>query len=652
MCGIAGTLAFDSGGSRVSADELTRMRDTMQHRGPDGSGLWINESATVGLAHRRLSIIDLSAAAAQPMRNADGTLWITYNGEIYNHADIRRELKALGRTRWRTDHSDTEVILQAFEQWGIDCVRKLRGMFAFAIWDERRGALWLVRDRIGIKPLYYSIHHGRLSFASEIKALLADPRQHRAVNEEALFHYLSFLAAPAPYTMFDGILKVEAGTWMRVRRDGDVTRQRYWDVWDHTTPLTGVSEAEIAERLIAELRTAVRIHKESDVPVGIALSGGIDSSVNTALFSEGERDAVNTFTVGYDNDYPSAENELEEARAAARLFNTTHHEQRLSVNDLRGFLPELVFLQDEPIGDPVCVPVYYLAKQVRENDVIVCQFGEGADELFCGYHTWDLRMRLQDMDALPVPRFAKRAGLSLLSLTGHRREFHYEYLRRGSLGQPIFWSGAESFTDQMKRSLLSPRLRAKFAGLTSWDAIAGTRQRFLDKAWEQTSLNWMTYADLNLRLPELLLMRVDKMGMGSSVEGRVPFLDHKFVELAMSIPTAVKIRNRELKYILKKAVRGVIPDGIIDRPKKGFAVPVHEWLSQQLGREAREEVRNFCEESDLLHWPTVEPVMRDPKWRAPSWILLNLALWWKHSIAGVVDLSVARTARPRRALVG
>lgn len=633
MCGIVGAIVTDASAFRITPEYIGRLSDCIPHRGPDGSGVWINPSQTVGLGHRRLSIIDLSAAAGQPMTNEDGSLRLVFNGEIYNHREIRRELEQLGGHTWKTDHSDSEVLVHGFEQWGIAVLQKLRGMFAFALWDEKRQELWLVRDRIGIKPLYYSQHHGRLTFASEIKSLLADPEQRRAVNEEALFHYLSFLASPAPYSLFDGVMKVEAGTYLRVRRSGQVDKVRYWELWEHTKPLIGVSEDDIAQMILEELRTAVRIHKESDVPVGIALSGGIDSSTNTALFSANPSErGVNTFTVGYDADYPSAENELEEARMAARLFGTTHHEQRLTVDDLRNFLPRLVHLQDEPLGDPVCVPVYFLSKQVRDNGVIVCQFGEGADELFCGYSTWDLRIRLQEADDLPVPRFAKKLGLAALAAAGKRNDFQYEYLRRGSRGEPIFWSGAESFTHEMKRSLLSPRLRQKFDTLTSFEAIRKTRERYLEKAWEQTPLHWMTYADLNLRLPELLLMRVDKMGMGASIEGRVPFLDHKFVELAMSIPTDVKYRHGQLKRIMKKAVRGVIPDEIIDRPKKGFSVPVHEWLAEALGAEAKREVRDFCERSDLLDWPAAERAMSDPKWRAPSWILLNLALWWKHSI--------------------
>src|SRR5712692_8914105 len=358
MCGIVGVLSFTSD-YRITEPYLVQLRDPMAHRGPDGAGTWVAADARVGLGHRRLAIIDLSEAAAQPMCNEDGTLWISFNGEIYNHVEIRRELDAIGGHRWKTDHSDTEVILHAFEQWGIGCLERFRGMFAFALWDASSRELWLVRDRIGIKPLYYSAHHGRLVFASEIKALLQDPDQPREVCEEGLYHYLSFLTTPAPLTLFRGIRKVPAGTWLRVRPDGEIQERRYWDVWDHVQPLTGRSDQEIAEQLLAELRVAVRLRKVSDVPVGVFLSGGIDSSTNAALFSEGEREPIRTFSIGYDADYASYPSELPFARQVAAFVRADHHERILNLNDLIGFLPRMVQLQDEPIGDPVCVPVYF-----------------------------------------------------------------------------------------------------------------------------------------------------------------------------------------------------------------------------------------------------------------------------------------------------
>jgi asparagine synthase (glutamine-hydrolysing) len=505
-------------------------------------------------------------------------------------------------------------------------------MFAFAIWDARERQLFLARDRIGIKPLYYTLFQGRFIFASEIKALLADPSIPRAVDEEAFYHYLSFLTSPAPQTMFDGIRKLPGGVWLRVGEGGQIHEQRYWDVWDHTVPLRGLSESELAERILAELRTSVRLRKVSDVPVGVFLSGGIDSSTNAALFSEGESSPIRTFTIGYQGEYQSYQNELHYARQMANLVQAEYHERLLTQDDLLGFLPQMVRLQDEPIADPVCVPVYYVSKLARDNGVIVCQVGEGADELFWGYPDWKTILRLQQYNDMPVPRLLKRWGLAGLRWLGKEQTRRYERLRRGVAGQPVFWGGAEAFTEAQKRDLLSPRLRRKFADLTSWEAIAPIYRRFVEKAWEPSPLHWMTYLDLNFRLPELLLMRVDKMSMGVSLEGRVPFLDHQFVELVMGIPQMVKARNGVLKYILKKAVRGLIPDELIDRPKQGFSVPVYEWFFDRLGQQARRDLGHLCDQTDFLDRVAVERLL--DQGRGPQvWYLLNFALWWKEYMA-------------------
>jgi len=629
MCGIAGIYSFN--GKPVDKYLLIRMRDTMLHRGPDGAGTWVSEDRKVGLGHRRLSIIDLSEAAAQPMCNEDATLWISFNGEIYNHAEIKSELQNIGNHKWKTDHSDTEVILHAFEQWGTHCLEKFRGMFAIALWDEKRRELWLIRDRIGVKPLYYSILNGRINFASEIKALLEDPEQKRAVDEEAFYHYLSFLTTPAPQTLFEGIKKLPAGTWLNIKENGQIRKNRYWDVWDHTEPMIDIPEDEIAAQVLHELRTAVKLRKVSDVPVGVFLSGGIDSSTNAALFSEGEERPIKTFTIGYEGEYPSYPNELQYARQMATHVGAEYHERILTQNDLLDFLPRMVHLQDEPIADPVCVPVYYVSKLARDNGVIVCQVGEGADELFCGYSTWKRALQLQYYDDLSVPRLFKKIGLIGIKSLGREDTVYYEWLRRGAAGQPIFWGGAEAFTDVQKKKLLSDRLRRKFTDLTSWEILKPIRQRFEEKAWEKSHLHWMTYVDLNMRLPELLLMRIDKMSMGVSLEGRVPFLDHKFVELAMSIPESVKTKNGTLKYILKKAVRGLIPDELVDRKKQGFGVPVYEWSLGQLGKKTQEEIQDFCDQSDLLD-RSEALFLIDRGRSSEAWYLLNFILWWKEFV--------------------
>jgi asparagine synthase (glutamine-hydrolysing) len=639
MCGICGARVFDNNDFCITQPYLKKMTDIIAHRGPDSDGHWVSDDGKAGLAFRRLAIIDLSSKANQPMTNEDGSIWLVFNGEIYNHADVRAELEKSGRHTWKTDHSDTEMIVHAFEEWGIDCLHKFRGMFAMAIYDTRTCELWLVRDRLGIKPLYYSQHHGRITFASEIKALLQDPEQKRAVNEEAFYHYLSFLTTPAPQTLFDGIKKLPLGSYLHVYPNGRSEEVRWWDVWDYTKPLTGVSEDDIAHMLLDELRTSVKLRKIADVPAGVFLSGGIDSSTNAALFSEGETKPIKTFSIGYDADYASYPSELPYARRMAQTVGAEHHEKLLNADDLIDFLPKMVWLQDEPIADPVCVPVYYVSKMARENGVIVAQVGEGSDELFCGYDSWKRMVNLQRWDDLPVPDSLKHLGLRALETIGHEHRAYYEWLRRGANGQPVFWGGAEAFYESHKKRLLSPRLRNQFKGYSSWEALRPIYDRFQQKAWEKSALHWMTYLDLNLRLAELLLMRVDKMSMGVSLEGRVPFLDYKFVELALSIPTDIKTKNGELKHILKKAVRGLIPDELIDRKKQGFGVPVYEWFFGRLGQQARQTLSEFCDQTDFLDKTEVLKVL-DGGNVHQAWYLLNFALWWKSYIGdGTTDIS-------------
>lgn len=623
MCGICGILNLNDGNETLE-ELLISMRDSMIHRGPDDAGLYTSTNGKIGLGHRRLSIIDLSPRAKQPMSNEDGTIWIVFNGEIYNYKSLRIGLKQKGHI-FKSD-SDTEVIIHLYEEKSIDCVHDLEGMFAFALWDEKEEKLFLVRDRIGIKPLYYTQINNKFLFASEIKALLADPEVPRRVNEEAFYHYLSFLTTPAPDTLFEGIKKLAGGCWLQMDTDGKRKEERYWDVLDHTSPLVGISEEEISKKIISELRRAVQYRKVGDVPVGVFLSGGIDSSTNAALFSEGQNERVKTFSIGYQGEYKSYSNEFQYARQMAGIVDAEHHERALSLDDLLDFIPDMVHYQDEPIADPVCVPVYYVSKLARDNGVIVCQVGEGSDELFWGYPGWKRALNLMKLDMF-APKIFKKLCLTVLKIMGKDKTIYYEWLRRGTCGEPIFWGGAGAFTEEEKKYILSPRLREKFKDYSSYEAIRPIRERFEAKAWEKTPLNWMTYLDLNLRLPELLLMRVDKMSMATSLEARVPFLDHKFVELAMSIPEKIKTKNGTLKYILKKAVRGLIPDELIDRKKQGFGVPIYEWFFDRLGEKAREELMDFCDRSDFLDKPAVMDLIdrKSPK----VWYLLNFALWWR-----------------------
>jgi asparagine synthase (glutamine-hydrolysing) len=630
MCGIAGIFSF--AGPGVEERDLRAMCNRLAHRGPDGAGAWLSADRRVGLGHRRLSIIDLSSAAAQPMPNEDGSVQLVFNGEIFNHAEIRRELQAIGGYRWRTDHSDTEVIVHAYQAWGTDCLQRFRGDFAFALWDGRQQRLWLARDRVGVKPLYYVFLPGAIAFASEIKALFALAGVPRRLNEEAVNNYLSFLTSPAPQTLFAGIEKLPAASHLTVDSSGRRTSRIYWDPFAAATPLLRAGEQEIAARVLEELRTSVSYRKESDVPVGVFLSGGIDSSANAVLFGE-NGDAVKTFSIGYDAQYESYVDELPYAAATAQRIGAEHHVRRLRARDVTDFIERMVWQQDEPIGDVVCVPLYYVAKLARDAGVIVCQVGEGSDELFCGYPFWRQHLRIAQWDRLPCPRVLKRAGLGALRLAGRSQGYPYEILRRSAHGEPTFWGGAEGLTEAEKVRVLSAEFRGKFSGHSPAEALWPIRKRFEASAWEPSQLNWMTYLDLNLRLPELLLARVDKMTMATSVEGRVPYLDHKLIELAMSIPTAVKAGDLELKRVLKRAVRGVLPAEVIERRKQGFGLPMREWLAGELGAQIEQRVRKFAESSAILDVAAATAFMREANW-AKSWLLYNLAVWHERFITG------------------
>ena len=476
MCGIAGTLSFDPANFRVTDDLVTRMRDSIAHRGPDGAATWIADDGRIGLGFRRLAIIDLSETAMQPMPNEDGSIRIVFNGEIYNHAEIRPELERLGHV-FRTDHSDTEVLVHGFEEWGIDVVHRLRGMFAFALWDERARELWLVRDRIGIKPLYWSLHHGRVSFASEIKALLQDPQQERAVDEEALYHYLSFLTTPAPQTLFRGIRKLAGGTWLRVSderrrpaRSATGTRgtRSTRSTASPKTRSPSASSTSCARRCSCARSATFRSASSSPA--------ASTRRTNAALFSEGESRPIKTFSIGYEGEYSTYTNEFDYARKMAELVGAEHHERQLTQDDLIDFLPR----DGAPAGRadrrpglrPGLLRVEARARQRRRRRAGRRRRGRAV----LGLSRRGRRCSgCSATTTIPSRAPLKRAGVALATAAGQGQRREIEFLRRGSLGQPVFWSGAEAFTEAQKQSLLSPRLRRELAGLTSWDAIEPIR---------------------------------------------------------------------------------------------------------------------------------------------------------------------------------
>jgi asparagine synthase (glutamine-hydrolysing) len=392
MCGICGIWEYGAGESRLELSLVERMRDTMTHRGPDDSGAKLMDQARLGLGFRRLSIIDLSPAGNQPMHGCSDRVWLVFNGEIYNHKLLRAGLEERGHV-YRS-LTDTETILHLYEERGLDFVNDIEGDFAIALWDAERAQLVLVRDRVGVKPLYYYQKNGRLIFASEIKAILKHPQVAAEIDEESLYHYLTFLTTPAPQTLFRDIQKLPAGHMLLVKRDGTTELKQYWDpLPDTVTPKR--SEDEHQTEILRLLRDSIRKRMMSDVPFGVFLSGGVDSSANVALMSELMSQPVRTYTVGFEDN--NELNELDSARSVAKRFATDHHEVVIGQKDMRKFLPDLIFHQDEPLADPVCVPLYYVSKLARETGTIVVQVGEGADEIFAGYDWFRKYVRINEL---------------------------------------------------------------------------------------------------------------------------------------------------------------------------------------------------------------------------------------------------------------
>jgi asparagine synthase (glutamine-hydrolysing) len=663
MCGIAGIVSLEKG-TPVKESVLTKMRDTMIHRGPDGAGNWISSDKRVGLAHRRLSIIDLNAVASQPMCNEDGKVWITYNGEVYNHASLRKELLKKGHT-FKTDHSDTEVLVHGYEEWGIEgLLRRIEGDYGFGIWDETKQKLFLVRDRIGVKPLYFSLQNGVFLFASEIKAIVAHPKVSRDVDPVAMYHYLSFLTTPAPFTMFKGIFKLPAGHYLEIDPEGNFKTHQYWDVTEkpHDAAILKMPEEKQEEYYISQIQTLLResVDKRmmSDVPFGVFLSGGVDSSVNVALMAELMDRPVDTFTVGF-KDYHHL-NELEYADQVAKEFKTNHHQILIDEKDMKGYLGDLVHHQDEPIADWVCIPLYFVSKLAKDSGTTVIQVGEGSDEQFCGYASYMGYLDLYKKYWTPyrkLPQILQNIGSGVIGLAANMNyswDIYADIVNRASRDRDHFWSGATVFWDRMKDKLVasgsglqttidstimgSGILPQSYLQTDTFNIIKSFGDSLKKKRPSHDILTRMIYNEFKLRLPELLLMRVDKVTMSKSLEARVPFLDHNLVEFSMNIPMSHKVKGNQAKYLLKKAVEGLIPHNIIYRKKMGFGAPMSQWLRGEFGEQVSSSIlgsgllkRGYFN-MDYIRKLTTDHLEGRKDNSLYIWTLFNLTSWYDYWI--------------------
>ena len=648
MCGLVGS--YRPEGEAAGEALVVLMRDRMAHRGPDGAGFWREGRGRVAFGHRRLSIIDLSDAAAQPMSNSSGDVVLVFNGEIYNHAELRTELQRLGVRGWRTDHSDTEVVLNAYQHWGVSFVERLNGDFAIAIYDARRAdqpVMYLLRDRAGVKPLYLTrTQRGEWLFASEIRALLAHPEITPEMDRVAFWHYLTFIVAPAPLTLLKGIFKLPAGHVVSIDHTGRAEARRYWDCVPSARDVLSerdLSYPEACEALIEQMRASIRRRMVSDVPFGVLLSGGVDSSLNVALMSELMERPVTTFTVGYDTHEEF--NEFHYARRLAQRYGTEHHETRIDSKEALAFLPKLVELQDEPIADNVCIPLYFLSRLVRQSGTTVVQVGEGADENFLGYW-WCEHYRHKYETVYAPARRGRRWGL-------FDNQEDREITSRARNGQELFWGGAVCWWGELREKLTPDRGGFQEEIKCPVDGLLPSALRLLDsnaivneylgplagKLLEPEVLQKIPYMELKLRLPEHLLMRVDKMTMAHSVEARVPFLDHEVIEFANRLPPSYKLADGIGKRILKKVAEPYVDNDLLYRRKQGFGAPMDKWFTErQFGRACldafdrspitREKLIDTGYARGLLEGQVAGKI----NWGFHVWTLMNAIFWYERWI--------------------
>lgn len=646
MCGICGKINFNS--QPVEEALLKKMTGVLSHRGPDDEGIYLSDQQSaisgqprdrpsVGLGHRRLSIIDLSPLAHQPMSNEDGTVWIVYNGEIYNFPELRADL--IGRGHTFRSKSDTETIIHLYEEYGAECLKYLRGMFAFALWDERDKSLFLARDRVGKKPLYYRHSDNTFVFASEIKAILQDENFSSKPDYTAIHHYLTYQDVPSPWTAFEGIKKLSPAHYL-VLKNGKAELKRYWQLSYlpkhnlHSLPFSkgkkGGFESALKAEIIERLKEAVRIRLISDVPLGAFLSGGIDSSATVALMSEMMNEPVKTFSIGFRE---KAFNELEYARTIARMFKTDHTEFIVEP-DATEILPRLIWHYNEPFADSSAVPSYYVSKLAREHVKVVLN-GDGGDENFAGYGRYaanNFSLKMQKF----FPSSVAKAVLPAVMLLPHGKDpdnffwklkrFLQEYVYPQEMRNAHWLS---HFTTEMKAWLYTDDFLKKVSGADSFDLLmekyASTdADNFLDKT---------LYADVAMYLPDDLLVKMDVASMANSLEARSPFLDHEFMEFAARIPAELKLKGKNTKYILKEALRGILPDEVLFREKMGFAVPIGRWFRNELkdmaydtllsekamqrGYFKKEAVKKILDEHVSGRW----------NWHNHIWNLLMLELW-------------------------
>ncbi len=569
MCGICGVIHRKKDHPVQFAD-VKKMCDVIKHRGPDDEGQYVHEN--VGLGMRRLSIIDLSTGH-QPIFNEDRSMAIVFNGEIYNHKDIRKELEPKGHIF--STHTDTEAILHAYEEWGVECVTKLNGMFGFAIWDGRKDRLFVARDRVGIKPMYYYVDENQFVFGSELKSLVQLDSVPREIEPKALDTFLTFEYIPSPYSIFKNIFKLPPGHWM-LYENGETKIRQYWQL---TYQRSNASTTELERRLEELLEDAVNIRLMSDVPLGAFLSGGLDSSSIVAMMTRHQKDPVKSFSIGFDE---ATYNELPYARAIAEKFKTEHFEEIITP-DAASLTEKILWMLDEPFGDFSVFPTYLVSEMARKNVTVVLS-GDGGDELLAGYDTYIAQGVARRYAKLPV--FLRKGAIepivNALPPTDKKKGFinkSKRFIEGARLPDPLQHVRWMIFLQRAEKELLySSDFSRSLNGYNSHGFI----QEYFSQVTSTDPLDQMEYVDIKSYLVDDILVKVDRMSMANSLEARVPFLDHRFVEFAATIPSELRLNGKRTKHILKTSLQHVLPMDILERGKEGFSIPIKNWLKNEL----------------------------------------------------------------------
>jgi asparagine synthase (glutamine-hydrolysing) len=593
MCGIAGFYSLGSSFPENAEKLLLLMQQKIVHRGPDGYGVWACEEKRIGFAHRRLSIQDLSDDASQPFVSENKKITLVFNGEIYNHPELKLKLENLGY-RYRTN-CDTETLIHAYREWGIDFLHKLDGMFSIALFDSEKDELFLIRDRIGIKPLYFSLQKNKLSFASEIKALWPLPWMDKKISRLASYHYYTFMVAPSPTTIFEGVYKLPAGFYCHVDANKNVNfKEWYSPINCLKTPVEKnyYDEQFCVEGVQALISDSVKKRMLADVPVGAFLSGGLDSSLIVALMAK-QTSQLKTFNISFEGF--AERDERKWARLVASKFGTNHQEIILTQKDAANFYEQMLEQLDEPLADPVCIPFYFLSKAAQKAGVPVVQVGEGADELFFGYKFYEQNRTLYNKfwknSQRFLPSILRKAAYKICSNSFKNNAARQELASNWANNKSLFWGGAIAFGENHKQSFLVGNKNSALDDEVVQKIYSGIKQNFNSYSFVERHNSKLSsivkdpdfalkvaHLELSQRLPELLLMRADKMAMAAGIETRVPFLDHKLVEFALKIPEIVKCKNGATKHILKQAALKWLPKELVYRDKIGFGVPIDKWI--------------------------------------------------------------------------